>query len=101
MRHTIIIAAAVAALLAPAPSVHASEPYGCLTFDDGSFACGKLIDATTAPNDPDPNAWFSTIDPSSDWITGCIPSAPCDSSLARIPLKRHRASNHTPTVTAP
>lgn len=76
MRRIIIGAAAALAITAfcgsrPAPA-QASEPYGCITFEDDSFVCGTL--------EPSREGWSDTWVLARDrpWISGCIPGGLCD-----------------------
>ena len=74
MKRLVIGAAAALAIAVfagrPAPA-EASEPYGCITYEDDSFICGRL-----EPDREWSDSW--TVDRHSKWISGCIPGGLCD-----------------------
>lgn len=71
----------------PTPA-EASEPYGCITYEDDSFVCGSL--------EPD-REWSDTwgVDRSKPWISGCIPGGYCDSPDSLSPaVEVHQPEEH-------
>ena len=69
LKRLIIGAAVMAAIAAQCLPAHASEPYGCLTFEDDSFVCGTLM--TDDQDRP-------VLDWSKPFRSGCIPGGLCD-----------------------
>jgi hypothetical protein len=68
-RLTCAAACVLALTLLPPVTTRASEPYGCLTFEDDSYVCGTLM--TTESGD-----W--SWDETKPFVAGCIPGGLCD-----------------------
>lgn len=73
LRHAGLAIVLLAMFAIAPPKAHASEPRGCITYEDDSFVCGTL-----EPDDV--NGVYWGIDRDKPFVTGCIPGGECDTS---------------------